>query len=91
MENPEQDVLVPLAPAIKEATDLWPEFSLRDVRIVSQITGKTVSLLSAHTGHAVQVVGALQEVDVAHAHLGILPASGTYFCMSILLSFAKQF
>ena len=70
MERLEQNFIQPLAPGLREATDLWPEFSLRDVRITSQLSGKPISLLSAHVNNPVQVEGILEEVDPAHEHLG---------------------
>ena len=70
MEGPEQDFLQSLTPALREATDQWPEFSIKDVRIASQVTNRPISLLSARVGHAVRVAGRLEEIDPAHMHLG---------------------
>ncbi|MCJ1480217.1 hypothetical protein MMC06_000371 [Schaereria dolodes] len=59
----ETEVLEPLAPTIRDETDSWPEFSLKHTRVLSQSTGKIVSLLEANRDHLVRVEGDLDEVD----------------------------
>ena len=56
-------MLEPLAPTIRDETDSWPEFSLKHTRVLSQSTGKIVSLLEANRDHLVRVEGDLDEVD----------------------------
>ena len=62
MSVPEGHVLEPRDPNIERSDD-WPEFSIAKVNVVSQSTGKPVSLLSAHKDHPVKVTGRLEEVD----------------------------
>ena len=65
----EGDVLTPLDASIREDTDQWPEFSLANVRIVSQETEEPVSLLAAHGGFRVRVEGVLEEIDEENGYL----------------------
>lgn len=51
--------------------DRWPCFTLKDVSVLSESTRELVSLFSGHKYHPVSVVGCLQEIPEAHAHLGI--------------------
>ena len=66
----EGDVLKPLAPAIRDDIEQWPEFSLRHTRVLSQKTGEIVSLLAANEDHLVRVEGHLEEVDEDERNLG---------------------
>ena len=65
----EGDFLKPLDPAIREDTDAWPEFVLKNVKVVSQRTGEPASLLAAHGKNLVRVEGVLEEIDDDIAHL----------------------
>lgn len=62
MSVPEGDVLRPRDPKVLRSDD-WPEFSIAKVNVVSQSTGKPVSLLSAHKDNPVKVTGRLEEVE----------------------------
>jgi hypothetical protein len=70
MVIPEGKVLEPLNPSTKEDSDSWPEYVLKEARVVSQDTGEPASLLAAHSGFLVRVEGHLQDVDPEHKHLG---------------------
>ena len=65
----EGDFLKPLDPAIRVDTDAWPEFVLKNVKVVSQKTGEPANLLAAHGRFLVRVEGVLEEVDNEIAHL----------------------
>ena len=65
----EGDFLKPLDPAIQEDSDAWPEFVLKNVKVVSQKTGEPANLLAAHGKFLVRVEGVLEKIDDEHAHL----------------------
>ena len=75
----EGDVLAPLDASIRGNTDQWPEFSLANVRVVSQETGQPVSLLAAHGGFRVRVEGVLEEVDEENRSLRTQPLLVCHF------------
>ena len=65
----EGDFLKPLDSAVREDTDAWPEFVLKNVKVVSQKTGEPANLLAAHGKFLVRVEGVLEEIDNETAHL----------------------
>lgn len=66
----ETDVLEALDPAILKDTEQWPQFTLKNVKVFSQITGKSISLLAAHELNSLRVEGMLDEVDRDYSDLG---------------------
>ncbi len=73
MAVPEEAVLKPTFKPKNPAlinTDDWPTFSLGKGKVVSQNSGKPVSLLSAHKEHPVKVTGSLLDVEDELQHLG---------------------
>jgi hypothetical protein len=67
----EDQVLHPLDPASSADSDSWPEFALRDVRVLTQDGRRLTSLFSAHPTQRVVVEAALDKVDRDLRHLGI--------------------
>lgn len=59
-----------LEPNQRDDTDQWPEFGLKNTRVITQTTGELVNLLMAHAGLPIRVEGILEEVDATHRHLG---------------------
>lgn len=57
-------------PKIKNSDD-WPSYTLTKAKVLSKATGELVSLLAAHSSHAVKVLGSLEAVDVEYAANGI--------------------
>jgi hypothetical protein len=58
----EGDALVLLDAKLRADPDSWPEFTLNQVKVISQATGELVSLLTAHAAAEVRVEGVLEEV-----------------------------
>lgn len=65
----EEEVLEPISQSDQDP-DNWPNFCLTKCNVVSQSSGKQVSLLSAHKGNLVKVIGQLEEVEDDLLHLG---------------------
>lgn len=63
-------VLEPLESSVRDDSTQWPEFSLKNIKVLSEATGGFVSLLTAHQGFPIRVEGILEEVDPAHLALG---------------------
>ena len=61
MVIPEEDLLRPKDPSIKDSDD-WPTYTLRRVKCSSK-DGSPASLLSAQTNNTLDVVGSLDTVD----------------------------
>jgi hypothetical protein len=68
----EADVLQPLDEVVKTDQNQWPEFQLKNVKIVRQENGVPASLLAAHGGNLLRVEGVLGDIDAEYAHLGML-------------------
>ena len=58
----EEDVLKPKNPSLRNS-DEWPTFNLKRINVTSSLTGEPCSLLAAHKGHPVTVLGKLEKVD----------------------------
>ncbi|KAL9123356.1 MAG: hypothetical protein Q9187_000083 [Circinaria calcarea] len=69
MDLQEGLVLEPLERSICDDSTQWPEFSLKNVRVLSEATGGFVSLLAAHQAFSVRVEGILEEIDPAYLAL----------------------
>lgn len=67
----EEDVLEPKDPSLCNS-DEWPTFNLKKISVTSSKTGEQVSLLSAHKGHPVVVLGRLDKVDRNLLPLGVM-------------------
>lgn len=65
----EEDALQSVGSGIP--VDRWPCYTLNDVSVLSESTKGPVSLCSGNKNHAVSVVGCLEEIPDAHAHLGM--------------------
>lgn len=53
-------------------SDNWPVYSLREVNVLSELTGETVSLLTANGDHPICVIGYLEKIDKALSRFGRL-------------------
>lgn len=62
-------VLWPRDPSIVDSDD-WPVYSLRQVNVLSQLTGETVSLFTANGNHPLRVVGYLEKTDKTLSRFG---------------------
>lgn len=62
MAVPEASVLWARDPSIADSDD-WPVYSLRQVNVLSELTGETVSLFTANGAHPLRVVGYLEKID----------------------------
>lgn len=65
----EASVLWPRDPSITDSDD-WPVYSLRQVNVLSELTGETVSLFTANEDHPLRVVGYLEKVDRTLSRFG---------------------
>ena len=65
----EEQLLEPRNPSLQNP-DEWPSFSIKNIRVTSQKTGKDVSLLLAHPENVVNVSGKLDQIDDEFLHLG---------------------
>lgn len=74
-------VLKPLEPNAHEDSTHWPEFSLKDVKVLSEATEGCVSLLAAHQDFPIRVEGILEEVDPAHLELGTMQSFAAAFLL----------
>ena len=70
MAVPETKLLRQKDPKIKNSDD-WPSYTLRKAKVLSKVTGGLVSLLAAHSSHAVKVLGTLEAIDAEYAANGI--------------------
>lgn len=66
----ETDVLSSLNPSIQNDSDQWPEFVLKNVKVISPETNKPASLLVAHGEYPLRVEGSLEEVDPEDLGIG---------------------
>lgn len=64
----EESVLEPKDPSIENCDD-WPTYSLKNIKVLDQLTGLPVSLLTAHKSHPVKVIGHLEAIDDDKSHL----------------------
>ena len=67
----EEDVLKPKDPSLRNS-DEWPTFNLKKISVTSQKTGELCSLLAAHKGHPVTVLGRLEKIDNDLLPLGMM-------------------
>ena len=58
----EEDVLKSKDPSLRNS-DEWPSFNLKKISVTSQTSGELCTLLAAHKGHPVTVLGKLEKVD----------------------------
>lgn len=58
----EASVLWARDPSITDSDD-WPVYSLRQVNVLSELTGETVSLFTANGDRPLRVVGYLEKID----------------------------
>lgn len=58
----EASVLWAKDPSIVDSDD-WPVYSLRQVNVLSELTGETVSLFTANGYHPLRVIGYLEKID----------------------------
>ncbi|MCJ1348241.1 hypothetical protein MMC31_006472 [Peltigera leucophlebia] len=58
----EASVLWPKDPSIADSDD-WPVYSLREVNVLSRLTGETVSLFTANGDDPIRVIGYLEKID----------------------------
>ena len=77
-------VLKAVDESIRDDTDQWPEFSIKNVNVTSQATGELISLLGAHKSSPVCVQGTLEEVDPSHFDLGEVAKSSISSLISVL-------
>ncbi|MCJ1348116.1 hypothetical protein MMC31_006347 [Peltigera leucophlebia] len=57
----ETSVLFAKDPSIADSDD-WPVYSLREVNVLSGLTGETVSLFTANGDHPIRVIGYLEKI-----------------------------
>ena len=70
MAVPETKLLWPKDPRITDSDD-WPSYALRKAKVLSKTTGELVSLLAAHDGQPVKVLGTLEAVDDEYSANGM--------------------
>lgn len=65
----EASILWAKDPSITDSDD-WPVYSLREVNVLSGLTGETVSLLTANGDHPIRVIGYLEKIDKTLSKFG---------------------
>lgn len=70
----EVSVLKPKDPSIEDWDD-WPTYSLKNIKVIDQVTGLPVSLFTAHKSHPVKVIGHLEAIDDDQSHLSNIHSS----------------
>lgn len=65
----EASVLWARDPSIADSDD-WPVYSLRQVNVLSELTGENVSLFAANGNHPLRVVGYLEKIDRTLSRFG---------------------
>lgn len=65
----EASVLWAKDPSIADSDD-WPVYSLREVNVLSELTGETVSLFTANGDHPLRVIGYLEKIDKTLSRFG---------------------
>lgn len=65
----EASVLLAKDPSIADSDD-WPVYSLREVDVLSGLTGETVSLFAANGDHPLRVIGYLEKIDKTLSKFG---------------------
>lgn len=70
----EESVLKPKDPSIENWDD-WPTYSLKNIKVLEQLTALPVSLFTAHKSHPVKVIGHLETIDDDQSHLSNICSS----------------
>lgn len=65
----EASVLWAKDPSIADSDD-WPVYFLREVDVLSGLTGETVSLFTANGDHPLRVIGYLEKIDKTLSKFG---------------------
>lgn len=66
----EASVLLAKDPSIADSDD-WPVYSLREVNVLSGLTGEAVSLFTANGNHPIRVIGYLEKIDKTLSKFGM--------------------
>ena len=65
----EASILWAKDPSITDSDD-WPVYTLREINVLSRLTGETVSLFTANDDHPIRVIGYLEKIDKTLSKFG---------------------